>query len=225
MKNNTCTQIVMALILGTLSVAAHADATVGYSATADEGNFGTPSNVSDSVGYTISMTSDPTDVNLVLTTTPTTDPVTPVDGNLNFTNLYFSTSVVSGTGGSTVGFEIQNEDAFIPGVPGSVSTQNDGITFNQPKSGEWDISIPWQYFETDPDNLGFTKISATNDVVRLNLSQSFGYSVAGGQANYGDMRLGEAILSTPEPSSYALGGIVLVTFAVLRSRFGRSLVA
>ena len=48
--------------------------------------------------------------------------------------------------------------------------------------------------------------SATPVGIRLNLSQSFGYSVAGGTALYGDEALGyvSLVTATPEPASMVL---------------------
>ena len=179
----------IAMAASTLS----ATVTVGYDPSAAVGNFGTPGSSSDNVAYTINLTSDASDVNLVLT------PSGSVNG-LDFVNLYFSTTVEHGTGGSGVGFEIGNNDTFVPGVTSPVSTAGDGITHTE-SAGAWDITIPWSYFETDPQGLGFTEISAENDILRLNLSQSFGYSVVGGSANFGDSRLGETSFAATIPDS------------------------
>jgi hypothetical protein len=138
---------------------------------------------------------------------------------LDFANLYFSTTL----SGSDVGFEIGNHDTFVPGVPGSFSTAGDGITYTT-TSTEWDITIPWSVFTSNPQNLsGYTDISAANDVLRLNLSQTFGYSVAGGQADYGSTELGEVTYAAApdSASTIAMLGATVAGLAALRRRFSR----
>jgi hypothetical protein len=174
---------------GLLAQLANGQAVVGFDPSAPESNFGAPTAFSDSIGYTITMGSTATDVQLSLVAT----------GALpySFANLYFDTTAINPATGSDVGFEIENNDTFIPGVPGTYSTAGDGITYSVGATSEA-ISIPWSFFTTDPQALGFTKISATNNVLRLDLSQTFGYSVAGGSANYGATELGEVTYSTPD---------------------------
>jgi hypothetical protein len=193
-----------------LPATVHAQVVVNYDPNALESNFGSPSDASDNVAYTIALSSNATDVNLQVVADPAAGGAL---NGLNFVNLYFSTGVATGAGGSNLGFEIGNSDAFVPGENGSYSTAGDNFSVSQ-TPGNWNISIPWTYFETDPDSIGFTPISASNDILRLNLSQSFGYSVAGGSTDYGDARLGEVTLeAAPEPSSYALAFLALFAFA------------
>jgi len=55
----------MALVMASLCAgprAARADALVNYSATAPESNFGDPTNQSDTVAYTISLSEDATNL-------------------------------------------------------------------------------------------------------------------------------------------------------------------
>ena len=209
MKNQFSKMAWALVAAGFVSFNVHAQVSVGFDPSAAVGNFQAPGNTNSNTAYTINMTSDATNVNLTLQTVGT-----PVDSTLNFTNLYFDTGLASGQTGSNLGFEIQNQDAFTPGVSNNTSDLNHGITFTQPTAGVWDITIPWSYFVTDPDGLGFTKITSTNDILRLDLSQSFGYSVAGGSTAYGPTELGEVTYqAAPEPSSYALAFVALAIFA------------
>jgi hypothetical protein len=181
--------------------------TVTYDANTPQGNFGAPGSTDDSVGYSIYLTSDSTNVYTLLVT----DPAVNYTG-LEFANLYFATDY---PGGSTIGFESTNPDAFIPGVIGSnisltgfpgYSAQtfdaSNGYTNNAIL-----VTIPWSFFTQDPLNMGFEKISyPANPVLRLDLSQSFSYSVAGGSTAYGLSELGVTSL-TPEPGTMGLIGL------------------
>ncbi len=177
--------------------------TVGYDANAPLGNFGNPTNVNSTVAYTISVTADSTYASFKLVARPDLGGMF----SLDFVNLYLSTTVATGSGGSNLGFEIGNANAFVPGVPGSYSTANDGFIINHDAIlGTWNIEIPWTYFETDPDGIGFEKIDvASHNILRLNGSQSFGYTYIGGQDSFGNFRLGEITpVSAPEPGSATL---------------------
>ncbi len=172
------------------------------------GNFATPSNLTDYNPYTIYTNSD---ANNYYVGVEGDGPV--LVGNLDFTNLYFSTNLPEG---STVGFEANNSLAFVPGVPGSYPyTGASGITLldsSTPTSYAIEFSVPWSFFTSDPLGMGFTK--AVTDV-ELRLSQTFGYSVAGG-ASYGvtspfdadtTTRFGDFAIPTPEPSTIVLAGL------------------
>jgi hypothetical protein len=168
------------------------------------GNFGTPSNLTDYNPYTIYTNSDSTNFYVGLET------VGPLNvGNLDFANLYFSTNLPDG---STVGFEANNSRAFIPGDAGySNYTASSGIVLDDSSTSSQyaiEFSVPWSFFTTDPLGMGFPL--ATTDV-ELRLSQTFGYSVAGG-SGYGDGRFGDfAPQATPEPSTLTLA--TLAAFA------------
>ena len=164
------------------------------------GNFGTPSNITDYNAYTIYTNADSNNFYVGLEST------TPINvGNLDFANLYFSTDLSQG---STVGFEANNSRAFIPGVAGYYNyTAASGIVLDDTSTASQyliEFSVPISFFTTDPLGMGFTP--ATTDI-ELRLSQTFGYSVAGGSA-YGDGRFGDfSPQATPEPSTLTLAGL------------------
>jgi hypothetical protein len=165
------------------------------------GNFGTPSNLTDYNPYTIYTNADATNFYVGL---ESNGPINA--GNLDFANLYFSTNL---TEGSTVGFEANNSRAFIPGGAGYTPyTATSGIVLDDTSTATQyaiEFSVPFSFFTTDPLGMGFTK--ATTDV-ELRLSQTFGYSVAGG-ASYGAGRFGDFAppAATPEPSTLTLAAL------------------
>jgi hypothetical protein len=168
-----------------------------FNALAPTGNFNTPTNENSEVAYNIYTRGDGDYVYVGLATAGN------YAGGLNFANLYFDTS--PGTG-SDVGFEVTNLRAFIPGVAGYfpyTSVANDihySLTAGSASSPSViEFAVPTSFFLSDPLGMGYAP--ATSEV-QLRLSQTFGYSVAGG-ASYGDDRLGN--IAVPEPSSIALG--------------------
>ena len=60
---------------------------------------------------------------------PTPNPNLGGSFTLDFGNLYFNTTAVTPTTGSNLGFEIENSDAFTPGVAGTVSTVGTGVSY------------------------------------------------------------------------------------------------
>ncbi|HEY1601829.1 MAG TPA: hypothetical protein VGG64_19665 [Pirellulales bacterium] len=175
---------------------------VTYDPGAPEGNFGAPTGTTDSIAYDIYVTGDANDLYVGLETT--SDNTT----GLTFTNLYFGNSIL----GSTIGFEIENNNAFVPGgstnVGYATGTADNEINYAMttgtlalPAPTVIEIAIPWAVFTENSLNLaGFSPLSGS---VQLRLSQSFGYSVAGGQDAYGDARLGLVNIpgAVPEPAS------------------------
>ncbi|MGZ3377436.1 MAG: PEPxxWA-CTERM sorting domain-containing protein [Phenylobacterium sp.] len=171
-----------------------ATAHVGFDANAPEGNFGAPTNVSDSVAYDIYLHDEGgTLYGFLQADGPT---------NLLFSNLYFDLNPAA-QDGSDLGFEIGNNDAFVPGVSGSV-TPLAGMTYAT-GTNSFEFSISNSYFTTAIPGLTSYPLAAPGGEVVLRLSQSFGYSVAGG-ATYGPDRLGAFTLAggVPEPASWAM---------------------
>jgi hypothetical protein len=197
-----------------------APVSITANASAPVGNFGTPG-TQNAAAYNIYTRDDGNYFYVLVTTTDSTAPV--------FTNLYLDTIASTPGTGSNLGFEVNNDRAFIPGVSGyftpsssdfSYATANDngtvGIT----------AAISNSFFLTDPLGMGFAK-TPDGTLVSLHLSQSFGYSVVGGSGNYpAPTELGAAIVSSttpvPEPPSIEymlLSGLGVLSFA------GRSVLA
>ena len=194
--------------------------TVLFDTTAPIGNFGSPGNTNHAAGYGIYLAADATNVYGFFQADRDID-------SLPFSNIYFRTTA---SGGSNVGFEVTNERAFTPGV-GGYFTPVTGLahasqTFAANGTGTTlEFSIPWSFFTGDPLGMGFTKIDAANSMLQLRLSQTFGYSVAGGPG-YGNARLGQvtfapAGVATPAPAGLLIalvGGGSLLTFVRRRRR-------
>jgi hypothetical protein len=130
---------------------------------------------------------------------------------LQFTNLYFGDA----TNGATIGFELGNSDAFVPGVAGDVvygSTA--GITYiDTPGSSYADggvgsmsqTYIPYTDFTTSALGLaGFTPYQP-GDSLQLRDVQAFSYAGnnAGGDPRFGSVTI-PSVSAAPEPASWAL---------------------
>lgn len=186
---------------GTLDAAyGAATAHVGYDPGADTGNFGQPghppSNVSNNVAYDIYLNASGGFVNVFLQGAGST-------GGLDFANLYFDLDPVN-LNGSDIGFEVTNDRAFVPGMAGvsgplgldwafgtnSIELRIANALFTGPIAG-------LTYYPGRP-------FPGAGDKVTLRLSQSLGYSVAGGPS-YGVNRLGTVTLgAVPEPGTWLL---------------------
>ncbi len=196
--------------------------TVNYNPAAPLGNFGAPTNENHAVGYDIYTKGDANYFYVgILAATNGTQ-------NLLFANLYFD---LNPSTGSDLGFEVFNDNAFIPGVPGNFSTLSLAQPILHAKTAGTattpdmiEVAFPWSIFTSDPLSMGYTP--ATSEV-QLRLSQSLGYSVAGGQSAYGDNRLGTLAVpaaAVPEASSilvFGLIGLTLAAAAKWRSFFSR----
>jgi PEP-CTERM motif len=175
--------------------------TVTYDPSALESNFGAPGATTTGAGYTISTKSDGTYAYVLVAQNGTGTSAG------SFANLYFGTGS-SAANTSDVGFEVTNSNVFYPSTGVSQSTVGTGITFASLNGGsEIEFAVPFSYFETDPQGVGFTPTTAANPDIILRLSQSFGYSVAGG-TSFGPDRLGLIVdpitAAVPEPSTWAM---------------------
>jgi hypothetical protein len=170
-----------------------ATATVAYDPAAPQGNFGSPGNTTAGASYQIFLKDQGGFVyGLVQITGNAASSVG------SFANVYFGNS-----SGSTIGFEITNQDVFTPGGPGpfplsysyAVSADGSGVEF----------ALPESFFEGPVGATGVNAGLHPGDELILRLSQSFGYSVAGG-GTYGPDRLGAVTLSgaVPEPATWAM---------------------
>ncbi len=180
---------------------------VGYNAAASEGNFSTPTNESDAIAYNIYMKADSGNLYLYFQTIPGAG-----QASIGaFANLYFDLDPANANG-SDLGFETTNLRAFIPGISGYASTPL--IQFSG-DANNLEVLIPNSYFTGAIAGLSYYPgqefISATDPDLVLRLSQTFGYSVAGGDS-YGSDRLGRVTLATaaPEPATVALFGSSLL---------------
>jgi hypothetical protein len=207
---------------------------VGYDAAAATSNFGTPGANNHITGYEIYMRRDGQYLYAAVRTTGPGD-----SGGLNFSNLYFSLRYGPGTygnNGSSIGFEVTNDRAFRPGLAGyhndTAANLIQSASFAGAASDPDVIETAIDLSVFTDNALGVTSyglpVGETAVGIRLNLSQSFGYSVVGGQANFGDARLGFVDLpaaTVPAPGVPALAGAALLALAALRRRVGKAALA
>jgi hypothetical protein len=195
-------------------------ATVAYNPAAPNGNFAAPTNEAADVGYSIYTASDANYWYGFFQA----DPAGGGAKVATFANLYFDLDPANGNG-SDLGFELSptTQDVFIPGISGSNTLTSDILTASSPDGDSFEVGIPISYFTTPFGSLPYYSgqqfVSADSPDLVLRLSQTFGYSVAGG-SSYGPDRLGLQALqvSVPEPVTLSIFGVGLVGAAALRRR-------
>jgi hypothetical protein len=188
---------------------------VSYDPVAPESNFATPTPFSDNSAYSIYLAEQGGTVYGFLSASVLVN-------TLSFANLYFDVDPANGNG-SDLGFEITNDRAFIPGVAGYSGPL--GIAFAVSADGKnIEFALPDSLFTGTIPGLsyGSNDLPGPGDEIVLRLSQSFGYSVAGG-ATYGDDRLGRVALAaaeTPLPAALPLfaSGLGALGFVGWRKR-------
>ena len=199
-------------------------ATVTYDPNAPTGNFGQGPGLeigttNHNAGYDIFLASEGENLFGFLQADRDTN-------GLTFANLYFDLDYETRSG-SDLGFELgpnlANIRAFVPGVSGSAEAT--GISYAVSADGRAvEFSIPTTFFTAPIAGLSYNPnlvFPQVGDSVRLNLSQSLGYSVAG-HTPYGANRLGIVELSgaVPEPATWAMmiAGFGLVGGAMRSAR-------
>lgn len=198
---------------------------VGFDPAAGEHNFSSASNVNKWVAYDVYTRGDADFLYVLIHAMPQAgDSWDTARSAGAFANLYFKTNPQSGTG-TDLGIEVTNGRAFKPGVSGYSSAGMDATNYafaimtgtdsaNGNIGGGIEMALSWNYLNTDPAGLGFL---APTEAVVLGLSQSWGYSVAGG-SSYGLDRLGR-VEAVPEPGTMIVGA--LAGIAALRKRMTR----
>ena len=194
-----------------------AKSVVGYDPNAPEGNFGSPTAFSNAIGFSIYLASDS---NYVYGFFNSGGPGTAAG---TFANVYWDLDPQNNNG-SDLGFELSpgHADASIPGVSGSVN-RNDVLTATN-GSGSFEFAIPVADFTSAIAGLTYAPgqvFPGAGDNITLRLSQSFGYSVAGGPS-YGPDRLGTVAAGVPEPGTWAL---MLIGFGALGLALRANIVA
>jgi hypothetical protein len=180
---------------------------VNYNSSAAQNNFGAPTNENHVVAYNVLTRQDSSYLYVAVVTNTAGGGTLPAAQQ--FANLYFG-------GNTSVGFEVTNNRAFIPGVPGYTSlsslvgTSNEVFWASNFTGSEYviEMAVPISFFATDPLSMGFAPLTGAPgaDFTRISLSQSYGYSVAGGQSFYGTNRLG-AFTGVPSPAAAGLLGL------------------
>lgn len=180
---------------------------VTHDPNAPEGNFQSAGPTTTGASYDIYLRSDSTYLYGLMNVTDNLE-----FSAGSFANLYFDLDPQNGNG-SDWGMETTNNRSFVPGVGGYYDLSGN-LVFATTATGV-EFALNWSYL-MDGANPDVTYYGAgpvlPGGKVTLRLSQSFGYSVAGGPS-YGEDRLGSVFAPVPEPASMSvliLGGIALV---------------
>ncbi len=175
---------------------------------APTGNFGAPGPTTAGSDYDIYLRGDSQYLYGLVTVTGT-----PEANAGAFANLYFDLDPQNANG-SDWGMEVTNHQAFVPGQPGYYGLGSN-LVEDHSTGTSVEFGLKWSYL-MDGGNPDVTFYGAgpvlPGGKVVLRLSQSFGYSVAGG-ASYGPDRLGAAFAPVPEPatmSMLAAGGLLFL---------------
>jgi len=203
---------------------------VTYDPNAPTSNFqGPPTTFDDRVKYQVTFGSNSTYIFGTVTALPAGQGNDQWDAGYSFANLYFGTGATYNQG-SDFGIEVTNNRAFIPGgncctalsSPNYSSSTTLGSNYAQGGVGtSISFQLSWAYLMTDPDNMGFSKVSVTNPNVMFRGSQSYSYSFAYG-SGFGLDRFGVETKSfstaTPEPATWGLFAGGLTILAAIRRR-------
>ena len=163
---------------------------VSYDPGAPDSNFGRPTDTTRWASYDIYMTTDANYWYGFFQAGTDADIVAP------FANLYFDVDPANGNS-SDIGFELSpgHEDFFIPG-PGANIDVHDILTAVSADQHSFEVAIPLHYFITKiVGEPYYADTQFGGGQATLRLSQTFGYSAAGGDS-YGINRLGA--FATPE---------------------------
>ena len=193
-------------------------ATVATNPSAPNGNFGDPGPSSEA-GYTINLTNQNGSLFGLVTQTGGTA-LGP------FTNLYFDLDSATRSG-SDLGFEIGpgGVRAFIP-LPNTNTILDSSLYDFASTTGSnglltLEFRLANSLFTSPIAGLTYSpQLVFGGSLVRLNLSQTLGYSVAGGQGNFGTQRLGtfNVAAAVPEPGTWAM---MLVGFGAIGATMRR----
>lgn len=192
-----------------------AKSTVDFNSDAPTSNFAAPTNQSNTTSYSIYLLDQGGFYYGFLKSSTVT--------GLAFANLYFDLDPQNANG-SDIGIEVTNSRAFIAGGDGTYAPVS-GLQFVVSADGTGiEFVVPNATFTTAIPGLNYApgqQFATDGSSVVLRLSQSFGYSVAGG-ATYGDNRLGAVTLvgaaAVPEPETLGILGLGLAALAVSRRR-------
>lgn len=170
-------------------------ASVAYDPGAPLGNFGTPGTTNHNVAYDIYLRSDGAYVYGAVKALGST-------GGLDFANIYFNVDALPGPG-SDLGVEVTNDRFFIPGGAGYTADTLGLLTYAI-GAGVIEFAVDWSVFLDDVYGMGFNTAIPGSKLL-MSLSQSFGYSVAGGPP-YGPDRLGAVTVpdEVPAPATWLL---------------------